>query len=159
MLYAFVWTNPKPWLRLFGQRAVQAFAACGFVGKVLQFSTCLLWAWAMQPTGLCLRQPLTPAQLLVGGFLVAYGQALNLGVYRALGTRGVYYGCRLGHSVPWVSGWPFSAVRHPQYTGSVLSVWGVLLLLWGALPAAMATGVAVFWTGLYVLSGLVENYL
>jgi methylene-fatty-acyl-phospholipid synthase len=45
---------------------------------------------------------------------------------------------RFGQSVPWVEGFPFSVVPHPQYTGTVLSIWGLFLLArypyWIALP-------------------------
>lgn len=60
---------------------------------------------------------LSTARLFLGPnapFPTSSLQALNLGTYRALGSTGVYYGSRLGRSVPWVNGWPFSAVPHPQ---------------------------------------------
>jgi protein-S-isoprenylcysteine O-methyltransferase Ste14 len=43
----------------------------------------------------------------------------------AIGKVGVYYGTRLGATVPWVEGFPFNVVRHPQYVGAVLSLWYV----------------------------------
>lgn len=57
-----------------------------------------------------------------------------------IGRAGTFYGVRFGQSVPWVEGFPFSVVLHPQYTGTVLSIWGLLLsarfpyLDWIALP-------------------------
>ena len=56
-------------------------------------------------------------------------QALNVGIYRAIGNPGVYYGFKLGHHVPWHTGFPFNVVSHPQYVGSVLTVWGFVTLV------------------------------
>ena len=56
-------------------------------------------------------------------------QALNVGIYRAIGHEGVYYGFKLGHNIPWHDGFPFNLVPHPQYVGSVLTVWGVVALV------------------------------
>ena len=58
-----------------------------------------------------------------------HAQALNVGIYRAIGNPGVYYGFKLGHHVPWHTGFPFNVVSHPQYVGSVLSVWGFIALV------------------------------
>ena len=56
-------------------------------------------------------------------------QALNVGIYRAIGNPGVYYGFKLGHHVPWRTGFPFNVVSHPQYVGSALTVWGAVALV------------------------------
>ena len=56
-------------------------------------------------------------------------QALNVGIYRAIGNPGVYYGFKLGHHVPWHTGFPFNVVSHPQYVGSALTVWGAVILV------------------------------
>ena len=56
-------------------------------------------------------------------------QALNVGIYRAIGNSGVYYGFKLGHHVPWHTGFPFNVVSHPQYVGSALTVWGAIALV------------------------------
>ncbi len=79
---------------------------------------------------------------------------------QAIGKVGIYYGFKLGHSVPWFTGFPFSVVPHPQYVGSVLSVWGVWLMM--GTPAHWAAG--MFWIGLvwslcYFVSGLIEQYM
>jgi hypothetical protein len=89
----------------------------------------------------------------------AYGQALNVGIFRAIGRDGVYYGTRLGKRIPWVKGWPFdAALAHPQYAGSAMTVWAGALLMGGARP--VGTGVLVaYWTMLYVVTALMEQYL
>ena len=88
------------------------------------------------------------------------GQGLNISIYRAIGKRGVYYGYRLGEEVPWVTGFPFSVMPHPQYCGVCLTVIGVNALV--ATPAHIVAG----WFNLtaiqvlfYVYMSLVEDYL
>lgn len=60
-----------------------------------------------------------------------------------------------GHKVPWVHGFPFSVVSHPQYVGSVLTLWAVPALLWQQRPVGLLP-VSVFWTGLYALTAFQE---
>ena len=79
-------------------------------------------------------------------------------MYKAIGKEGVYYGEKLGRKVPWCTSFPFSVVSHPQYVGSVLSIWGVLTLVQAQGPATIWT-IAYYWTGLYVVTGLIEQYL
>lgn len=62
-----------------------------------------------------------------GGILIVAGQILNLGVFYRLGTVGVFYGNKLGYEIPWCRAFPFSLLRHPQYVGTVLSIWGFFL--------------------------------
>lgn len=65
----------------------------------------------------------------LGLLLVVVGQVLNAGVMLRLGTQGVFYGNKFGRDVPWVTGFPFSIVPHPQYLGALMTVWGVLLAM------------------------------
>lgn len=71
----------------------------------------------------------------------------------------MYYGTKLGHAVPWVRGWPFDAVSHPQYVGSVLTVWGGLALLAGNVALGPLAALGAYWTALYVITGLQEDKL
>ncbi len=124
----------------------------------------LLWLWASRSQGLCPATYNLPLwQWLAGILLIAFGQALNVGIYRAIGTDGVYYGFKLGKKVPWVNGFPFSVVPHPQYVGSSLTVWGVTALLASQVPPGSALqlslfGIAGFWTALYIITGIMEQY-
>jgi len=61
--------------------------------------------------------------------LFCLGQLLNLRVYQLLGSDGVYYGKQLGKSVPWVTAWPYSQMRNPQYWGCLLCLVGATLVL------------------------------
>lgn len=83
-------------------------------------------------------------------------QVLNLSIFRAIGQAGVYYGFKLGHTVPWVHGFPFNVVSHPQYVGSVLTVWALAVLLWAQAPAGLGL-LTAYWTLLYVVTGLQES--
>ncbi|KXZ42553.1 hypothetical protein GPECTOR_136g636 [Gonium pectorale] len=159
LIYALVWLSPKVWWGTFGKNSLPLFASVGIFGKVLQFSTMVLWLWSSQPTGLCFRQPLALWQVLLAAALIGYGQALNLGTYRALGLAGVYYGCRLGRSVPWVKGWPFNAISHPQYVGSTMTIWGALALFHTAAPMPLSFFIGIYWTCMYIMSGYIEDTL
>ncbi len=79
-------------------------------------------------------------------------------MYNAIGKKGVYYGEKLGSKVPWCTSFPFSVVSHPQYVGSVLTIWGVFALVYAQGPATLWT-IAAYWTGLYLVTGLVEQFL
>ena len=65
--------------------------------------------------------------LAVAAALMGFGQLLNFGVFYRLGAVGVFFGDRLGHAVPWCREFPFSWVSHPQYVGTVLTIWGLFL--------------------------------
>jgi hypothetical protein len=134
---------------------------------------------------------------------------------RAAARAQVYYGFKLGHTVPWVrpsargaaatavrlaqaaprrcanapplprtariarsrarpgarcrcgtlrraqfSGFPFNlGIRHPQYVGSVLTIWGLAALLWAPDVRPALPQLAGGWTLMYVVTGLVEDKL
>lgn len=59
----------------------------------------------------------------------AQAQWLNIGIFRAIGHPGVYYGFKLGHTIPWVDGFPFNVVSHPQYVGSVATLLGAAAIV------------------------------
>ena len=107
--------------------------------KIVQLSVFASWWLA----GLREPLPVSPddAALAVGVALVATGQLLNVSVFYRLGATGVFYGDRLGYTVPWCRDFPFSLMAHPQYVGTVLSIWGLFLALcfpqddWFVIPA------------------------
>jgi hypothetical protein len=65
----------------------------------------------------------------VGGALIVVGQILNFSVFYRLGKVGVFYGNRLGYQIPWCRAFPFSLLKHPQYVGTVLCIWGLFLAM------------------------------
>ena len=76
-----------------------------------------------------------------GGVLLVVGQILNVSVFYQLGKVGVFYGNKLGYEMPWCRAFPFSWLTHPQYVGTVLSIWGFFLVMrfphddWYLLPS------------------------
>jgi phosphatidyl-N-methylethanolamine N-methyltransferase len=98
----------------------------GFKG--LQFAVFLGWCYvhgdgSLSPAGPGILPP------IIGGTLIAAGQVLNCGVFYRLGAVGVLYGDKLGYNLPWSRAFPFSWFRHPQYVGTVWSIWGFFLIM------------------------------
>lgn len=90
--------------------------------------------------------------------LIVAGQILNAATFRAIGHEGVYYGFKLGHEIPWVTGFPFNVTSHPQYVGSAATVLGVATLLWEQGPSGLGM-VAAYWTALYAVTAIKESFL
>ena len=70
-----------------------------------------------------------PRVLAAGALLAGLGQALNFSVFLRLGTTGVFYGNRFGFSVSWCRSFPFTWFDHPQYVGTVVTIWGLFVLM------------------------------
>lgn len=93
--------------------------------------------------------------VLLGAALAIAGQTLNVSVFLRLGRVGVFYGRLFGCQVPWCRAFPFSMLSHPQYVGTVLSIWGLFLATrfphpdWYLLPALE--------TAYYVLGARLET--
>lgn len=157
LVYAFIWLRPDAFVVACRRLVpcpdpVGVLAVLFGVFKFVQVLVFLAW--------MAVHGGLTPATdriavLVGGGVLLVAGQVLNLSVFARLGRTGVFYGNRLGHVVPWCEGFPFSIVRHPQYVGTVLSIWGLFLVMrypepdWLVLP--------LLETIYYALGALVEQ--
>lgn len=132
MLYGWVWWRPAQFRRVIGKRdPCQSIALAVHAVKVVQ--ACLLlplihWTGAYE---------LSLSAWLLGGALVLAGQTLNARVYQLLGHDGVYYGARFGRHIPWVTAWPYSHIRDPQYIGCILTVLGAGVTL---LPPDVSDG-------------------
>jgi phosphatidyl-N-methylethanolamine N-methyltransferase len=96
--------------------------------KVLQVSVFIFWCLALGD-GQLWPPPAHPAAILLGVGAIGVGQILNFLVFVKLGRSGVFYGIRFGHDIPWVDAFPFSLIKHPQYVGAALSVWGFFLVM------------------------------
>lgn len=135
------------------------FESVAWLLKFVQFTAVAAWLAIRGATfdgvvELAKAEPL----LAVGGFgLMVVGQVLNAGIYKAIGHKGVYYGFKLGHTIPWVDGFPFTVVRHPQYVGSVATVVGGACLCSGMIAPSSLWPLTVYWTLLYVLTGIMES--
>mmetsp|Transcript_15981 Transcript_15981/g.26125 ORF Transcript_15981/g.26125 Transcript_15981/m.26125 type:complete len:285 (-) Transcript_15981:1092-1946(-) len=179
IVYFFTWTNAKRFATLcktgpikpIGQ-PYQVFARLAHVLKMVQLAVFMRWYFGadyIANVDSYIAAPVTLKefwhsrnmyQLLLAFELLFLGQVLNFGVYRAIGEAGVYYGCRLGKKIPWVHGFPFNFVPHPQYVGAVLSFWGILVFL--ATTESVENGLYALGaasTVFYTFSSLVEQYL
>ena len=122
--------------------------------KILQFTVFIGWCY-FHGNG-----SLTPFSgdlwsLAPGVVLIVGGQTLNLSVFYRLGKVGVFYGDKFGYHVPWCHRFPFSLFKHPQYAGTLLSIWGFFLVMrfphddWYLLP--------LLETGYYTLGAYLER--
>lgn len=178
-LYAYIWDYPESFkqhaahmpLRVLGSHAVAVMEKLVLGLKALQLGAVLAWCeWGLLPVCGAGALPgdslavvsavrsAAPARWILGLGLLIPGQALNLGIYKAIGADGVYYGCKLGRSVPWATGFPFNlGLRHPQYVGAMLSWTGIFALLAATPSTAPPLGfVLLGWSGLYCASAAHE---
>lgn len=142
--YVAIWRKPAGFRQLCtawwpGTAPVDVLARLFAAFKVLQGLVFVAW-WIAHGDGL---RPAAGGSgpLIVGGLMILAGQILNVAVFVRLGRVGVFYGSRLGQVVPWHAGFPFSWFRHPQYVGTVASIWGAFIAMrypavdWSVLPA------------------------
>jgi len=168
MLHAFIWNFPGPFsracsalpLKLLGRSAVDVFASLEIIGKVWQASVLLLFIGAEGRSAVAvavLDQPVWVYATSIA--LIAAGQTLNFAMYKAIGNAGVYYGFLLGFTVPWCYGFPFNVgLRHPQYVGVVLSIWGGLLLVLSEETADLGLSqLCIAWALMYVAMSAMEQ--
>jgi methylene-fatty-acyl-phospholipid synthase len=156
--YAVIWHEPHRFRRachrLAPRRDPVDILAVLFVGfKVLQLTVFL--AWCVVHGGSLARASASAWGLAIGGAMLIAGQALNLSVFARLGRVGVFYGNRLGRHLPWCQGFPFSVVRHPQYVGTVLSIWGFFVIM--RHPAADWMALPLLETLYYAVGAIVEQ--
>ena len=143
--YIAIWRDPRrftkacarsTWPRWQDPVSALTWLFIGF--KVVQVAVFLAWCYVHGAGSIMPTAPSTA--LVVGASLLALGQLLNASVFYQLGSTGVFYGNRFGHDVRWCRRFPFSHLRHPQYVGTVLSIWGFFLIMrfpnpdWVALP-------------------------
>ena len=156
--YAVIWHRPDLFTLVcrrasFGRDPVDVLARLFAVFKVVQ--VLVFVSWCVVHGGGFIPPDRNIATLLGGGVMLAIGQALNLSVFARLGSAGVFYGNRLGHDVPWRKGFPFSWIRHPQYVGTVLSIWGFFVVM--RYPAPDWLALPLLETLYYTLGSLVEQ--
>jgi protein-S-isoprenylcysteine O-methyltransferase Ste14 len=145
-LYTWVWWRPAHFLRCIG-RGRDPCAAISTTVHVVKVVQGLLLAVYVDWTAL----PALPvASWLLGLVLILAGQYLNVRVYQLLGHDGVYYGSIFGKRIKWISAWPYSHLRNPQYAGCILTVLGTAAII---LPARMAA----FWCAIYVYAAWLES--
>lgn len=157
LLYAVVWFRPALWKSIFSVNPCQAFAQVATYLKVFQAACWIFWYVRVGP--FMALSEISLVNVILAIALLCGGQALNVGVYKTIGRDGVYYGNKLGGKLgPWVTGFPFNVVPHPQYSGAVMSIWGVFLLTCMD-PAHFLRGIVIMtaWTLFYAMSAFIES--
>lgn len=155
--YFWIWTNPAQFTRLCKYDPVSTLANTAVLIKCLQYATAVWWFLNHGPV---VNPLLNMKTFVLGAVCALFGQILNLSVYKTLGKAGVYYGSRLGQPCKWVTGFPFNTVPHPQYVGSVLTIWGITILM--ATQQHIEAGfitLQLVWTSYYYITGVFEQYL
>lgn len=179
VVYALVWFNTEAFvagckrlpLRWLGSGPIGVFQTLVLSFKL--FQQLVLVGWVVRAVGGDLTDPSSwyaslrplflgfaadPPRVAVAMLLLVAGQALNAGIYAAIGKEGVYYGFKLGARVPWVSGFPFNlGYRHPQYVGGTLSQYALFAVL--SSPATQAAGLLsllAWWTVNYAFVSWME---
>jgi methylene-fatty-acyl-phospholipid synthase len=133
--YVWVWRAPESFRELchgplgggLGE-PVDALRRIFYIFKGLQALTFLGWCYYYGDGSLLPVSGNLPI-LATGLSLIAIGQVFNFGVFYQLGSIGVFYGNRFGYDVAWNTAFPFSVLRHPQYVGAVLSIWGFFIAM------------------------------
>ncbi len=131
--YVLIWRRPARFAEFVAKlpvatSPVDALRTLFVLFKCMQLGVFL--AWFILLGGSWLPVPSAAGAILVLGLiLILFGQVLNFSVFWRLGKVGVFYGNRLGHKVPWVTSFPFNVVSHPQYVGTLLSIWGLFLIM------------------------------
>jgi hypothetical protein len=107
--------------------------------KVLQLGVFIAWCYVHGG-----RFPLParnhPFVIALAVALAVAGQILVVATFYRLGRTGVFFGDQLGLLVERCREFPFSLLSHPQYVGTLLTIWGGFLLVrfphddWFALP-------------------------
>jgi methylene-fatty-acyl-phospholipid synthase len=134
--YLWIWRSPerfrywcrKPPLIIVTDEPVEVLQSIFWAFKALQGAVFVSWCWIYNNGSLW---PASTGVLTLGfgAGLVIAGQLLNLSVFYRLGRVGVFYGNKLGYRVPWSRKFPFSCLKHPQYLGALMSVWGFFLVM------------------------------
>lgn len=158
LAYAWIYRWPAPFIalcrRINGSDPVDVLQQVFVAFKALQLAVFAAWCWHFGAKTGWPSDWFAPAGWL-GIALIGIGQTLNATVFLRLGRVGVFYGNRFGRETEWSNEFPYSLVDHPQYVGTVMSIWGIFLILryphpdWLALP--------LLETVYYVLGALAER--
>jgi len=158
LCYVWVWRSPEAFRAVFASapasQPVDALQTL-FVGfKTVQLAVFLGWC-LVYGDGQLWPPEAGVAAIIVGAGCLGFGQALNVGVFYRLGKRGVFYGNRFGYETSWCRAFPFSLFDHPQYVGTLLSIWGFFLIM--RFPAGDWFVIPVIETAYYTLGAHAER--
>lgn len=125
VFYALIWLFPRKYIQLtdlFNLNTLNFTKSICFLQKIIQISFLAMLKYNNLIPFLTNINTLNILFILIG-------QLLNAMVYYRLGSKGVYYGNRLGHPIKWLTLFPFNVLRHPQYIGSMMTFIGLYPLL------------------------------
>jgi phosphatidyl-N-methylethanolamine N-methyltransferase len=144
--YVLIARRPDQFLALYARldptRAstpVTAVERLFFAFKGLQFGVFIAWCY-VHGGRFPWPAPHGPFVLALSWALAIAGQILVVSTFYQLGRTGVFFGDQLGYAVPRCRAFPFSLLAHPQYVGTLLTIWGGFMLVrfphddWLALP-------------------------
>jgi phosphatidyl-N-methylethanolamine N-methyltransferase len=133
--YVWVWRSPESFRTFCGRPAVASVGEpvavlqkLFYCFKGIQLGVFFGWCY-FYGQGLPSLLSGGIVALAAGGALIVAGQILNFGVFYRLGKIGVFYGNKLGYEIPWCRAFPFSLLQHPQYVGTLFSIWGFFLAM------------------------------
>jgi methylene-fatty-acyl-phospholipid synthase len=125
VFYTIIWFAPRRWSAISAMLGVDPCDSMAWVAHCLKAAQAVALAAATHWGAL---STLPYGWLALSIALVVAGQHLNVLVYARLGHEGVYYGTRFGKRVPWVTAYPYSVIRDPQYVGAILTVLGLAVI-------------------------------
>ena len=135
LCYVWVWRHPESFRELCARtlagvlgQPVDALRRIFYALKVLQLLVFAGWCYIFGNGSLWPASG-SVAVFTLGLSLIVLGQVFNIAVFFRLGNAGVFYGNRFGINVPWNSSFPFSVLKHPQYVGAVVSIWGFFIVM------------------------------
>jgi phosphatidyl-N-methylethanolamine N-methyltransferase len=144
--YVIIARRPDLFLALYSRldpartrSAVAAVERLFFAFKALQFGVFIGWCY-VHSGRFPFPAPHGPFVMALCWALAVAGQVLVVSTFCRLGRTGVFFGDRLGYAVPQCRAFPFSLLAHPQYVGTLLTIWGGFMLVrfphddWWALP-------------------------
>ena len=135
LCYVWIWRAPEAF------RALCAHPVVAFVGEPVDVVQTLFYGFkglqVLVLVGWCYVYgygallPLRGSVLALGlgGASSVAGQMRNFSAFYRLGKVGVFYGNKLGYEIPWCQKFPFALLKHPQYVGTLLSIWGFFLAM------------------------------
>ena len=147
MSYAYIWRFPEAF-RVFCDRSsiiipmgapIDALRKLFYGFKLIQLSVFFGWCYYFGAGSLSAFNG-GVLSIVIGSVLILVGQIFNFSVFYKLGKIGVFYGNKFGYDVPRTNAFPFSLLKHPQYIGTLMSIWGFFIVMrypyddWAVLP-------------------------
>lgn len=133
--YPWIWRAPATFQAWCGRSAlgwigepVEVLRVLFYGFKILQCAIFVGWCYFFGD-GSLLPHSANLISVGLGIALIVTGQTLNASVFYRLGKVGVFYGDKFGYKIPWCRKFPFSWLKHPQYVGALLSIWGFFVVM------------------------------